>query len=547
MSDQWKGRHRMNRVIGIDTEALIRTADLAARAEFQLGEATINPATRMVRGPGGEADLEPRVMQVLLVLADAAGSVVTRDTLFHRCWGSVFVGDDSLNRAVGGVRKVAENVAGGSFVVETVPRTGYQLVVKRGAQGGSAGEEDGTGRRPHLVTTSAAGAGGVSRRVMMGGGLAAVGGAAGLWWIARDRTDPRVAGLLDDGKRILREGWPDSEAQGVDLFRRAAKLDPGNDEAWGWLALALRNVIEHAPPNRTSAVLECESAARRALAINPKEGNALTALAMMRPEFGNWFEAEASLSHVLRVAPDNLAAMAHLALLFQSVGRTRDSGVLNDRLVALDPLSPVYQFRRAMRLWVLGRIAEADQTIDRALQLWPRHPAVWSARITIFSFTGRTGAAEQLLDDIRMRPSTYMAASGERARVSLRALGSGAPADVAAAVKANVKAAPQSGGSPPGAVMILSALGELDAAFDVAEGFLLRRGPLVGSLRNAKEDMPGADSNWRRTMNLFTPATAAMRADPRFKRLCDGMGMTAYWRKRGIWPDPMFRLSFQPA
>ncbi|HYC95459.1 MAG TPA: winged helix-turn-helix domain-containing protein, partial [Sphingomicrobium sp.] len=377
MSDQWKGRHRMNRVIGIDTEALIRTADLAARAEFQLGEAIINPATRMVRGPGGEVDLEPRVMQVLLVLADAAGSVVTRDTLFHRCWGSVYVGDDSLNRAVGGVRKVAENVAGGSFVVETVPRTGYQLVVKSGARPGSADEKDGTSPPPRLVTRRAVAAGGIA--------AAAVGGAAGLWWIARDRTDPRAAKLLDDGKRILREGWPDSEAQGVDLFRQAAKLDPGNDEAWGWLALALRNVIEHAPPNQTSAVLECESAARRALAINPKEGNALTALAMMRPEFGNWFEAEASLRHVLRVAPDNLAAMAHLALLFQSVGRTRDSGVLNDRLVTLDPLSPVYQFRRAMRLWVLGRIAEADQTIDRALQLWPRHPAVWGARITIFA------------------------------------------------------------------------------------------------------------------------------------------------------------------
>ena len=95
--------------------------------------------------------------------------------------------------------------------------------------------------------------------------------------------------------------------------------------------------------------------------------------------------------------------------------------------------------------------------------------------------------------------------------------------------------------------MNLSALGKLDEAFDVAEGFLLRRGPLVGNLRTAKEDMPGNDADWRRTMNLFTPATAAMRADPRFKRLCDGIGMTAYWRKRGIWPDPMFGLSFQPA
>jgi hypothetical protein len=46
-------------------------------------------------------------------------------------------------------------------------------------------------------------------------------------------------------------------------------------------------------------------------------------------------------------------------------------------------------------------------------------------------------------------------------------------------------------------------------------------------------------------MNLFTPATAAMRADPRFRALCEGMGMMAYWRKRGIWPDAMYHLDFR--
>lgn len=167
--------------------------------------------------------------------------------------------------------------------------------------------------------------------------------------------------------------------------------------------------------------------------------------------------------------------------------------------------------------------------------------------MTIFAFTGRSGAAQTLLDDLRMRPSNYTPASGELWRVSLRALGSGSPADVAAAVKASISSVPRSSGFAVKAVMLLSKLGELDGAFAAAEGFLLRRGPLIGSLRTAKEEMQVNDANWRRTMNLFTPATAAMRSDPRFEGLCDGIGMTAYWRKREIWPDPMFRLSFQPA
>ena len=514
---------------------MLKLSDLNLRPDFRLGQMRVSPQRRCVEGPDGFVHVQPLIMQVFLLLLDARGHVITRNELFDQVWGGVMVGDASLNRAIAKVRQIGEEIAPGLIEIETIPRTGYRL-------GGSILTSELRMAEAEVHSPS-----GLSRRMLVGGGIAAVVGAAGLWWNARDRVDPRVSRLLDNGKHILREGWPDSEAQGVDLFRQAAKLDPGNDEVWGWLALALRNVIEQAPPNQTAeAVLQCESAARRALAINPREGNALTALAMMRPEFGNWFEAEASLTQVLKVAPDNLAAMAHLGLLFQSVGRTKDSGKLNDRVVALDPLSPVYQFRRAMRLWILGRVAEADQTIDRALQLWPHHPAVWNARMNIFAFTGRPRAAEQLLNDIPMRPSTYTPASGEIWRVSLRALGSGATADVAEAVKINLEAAPRSSGFVVGAVMFLSKLGELDGAFAAAEGFLLRRGSLIGSLRTAKEEMPVNDNQWRRTMNLFTPATAAMRSDARFKRLCDGMGMTAYWRKRGIWPDPIFRLSFRP-
>jgi TolB-like protein len=108
-------------------ERPLSAADLAGREDFRLGETNISPSTRTVAGPGGSVDVEPRVMQVLMVLADAAGHVVTRDRLFERCWGGVYVGDDSLNRVIGRLRKVASEIADGSFVIETIPRTGYRL------------------------------------------------------------------------------------------------------------------------------------------------------------------------------------------------------------------------------------------------------------------------------------------------------------------------------------------------------------------------------------------------------------------------------------
>lgn len=69
-------------------------------------------------------------MRVFLLLADERGNVVTRDQLFEQVWGGVIVGDDSLNRAVGMVRKVGEDVAPGLFEIETIPRTGYRLTTR---------------------------------------------------------------------------------------------------------------------------------------------------------------------------------------------------------------------------------------------------------------------------------------------------------------------------------------------------------------------------------------------------------------------------------
>ena len=117
----------MNDTVQVATDGLLTTAELAARLDFRLGLAVVSPSARTIAGPGGTADVEPRVMQVLVVLADAGGQVVTRETLFRRCWGGVYVGDDSLNRAIGGVRKLASDVADASFEIETVPRTGYRL------------------------------------------------------------------------------------------------------------------------------------------------------------------------------------------------------------------------------------------------------------------------------------------------------------------------------------------------------------------------------------------------------------------------------------
>ena len=141
----------------------MKLQDLAARPDLELGSLSISPSRRLVQGPAGKANVEPLTMQVLLLLIDAGGKVVTRTELFDQCWGGDIVGDDSLNRAIGKVRRVGAEVAPGLFEIETIPRTGYRLtgeIVEH--LGGASGDSDET------VPSSR-----MSRRVLVGGGAAA--------------------------------------------------------------------------------------------------------------------------------------------------------------------------------------------------------------------------------------------------------------------------------------------------------------------------------------------------------------------------------------
>ena len=99
--------------------------DLARSQPFRLGALEVDPPRRRVST--GET-LEPRVMQVLVALARARGAVVSRDELIRTCWDGRIVGEDSITRVIGALRRLAEDRGGGAFRIETVPKVGYRLV-----------------------------------------------------------------------------------------------------------------------------------------------------------------------------------------------------------------------------------------------------------------------------------------------------------------------------------------------------------------------------------------------------------------------------------
>jgi DNA-binding winged helix-turn-helix (wHTH) protein len=108
---------------------VIAVDDLVHEPPFRIGALEVRPATREVIVGDRREVLEPRVMQVLVVLAHSVGEVVSRDDLIRTCWAGRIVADDAINRAVAAVRRVGKRL--GVFKVATVRRRGYRLDVAR--------------------------------------------------------------------------------------------------------------------------------------------------------------------------------------------------------------------------------------------------------------------------------------------------------------------------------------------------------------------------------------------------------------------------------
>jgi TolB-like protein/DNA-binding winged helix-turn-helix (wHTH) protein len=116
----------MNRAFPLATH--IQPITLGGESDFALSELHVCPSLREVRAGEKKETVEPRVMQVLVVLALAEGAVVSRETLIERCWGGRIVGEAAINTCIAKVRAVAGLGGGLAFEIETVPRVGYRLV-----------------------------------------------------------------------------------------------------------------------------------------------------------------------------------------------------------------------------------------------------------------------------------------------------------------------------------------------------------------------------------------------------------------------------------
>jgi DNA-binding winged helix-turn-helix (wHTH) protein/tetratricopeptide (TPR) repeat protein len=503
-------------------------AELAAREPVPLGQATAFPATLELSGADTKVRLEPRMMQVLLLLADPPGRTVSRAELLDRCWGGLIVDDSAINRVIVRLRRAAVEVGGG-FAIVTVPRVGYRLEVEASM--------------PAELQTPVDPPTDPSRRRLIGAGVAGAAAVAfaGIVVVRRLRPDARAAEAAELHSRatiLLRDMTPQRDAEAIALLREATRIHPEDSKAFGTLALAHQRVAEMGrEADAPAAEAHVREAAREALLRDPDNADAQVARLLIMPVYRNWLPAERAYDELLARFPDHVPLLAGHAKLLAEVGRFDDAMAKMDRVFALEPLGPAYHWRRALGLWAAGRPEAALQLAERARRLWP---ANWSIATTLFwlkAYTGQEEEALALLPALQAQSlPAPVSAFMQRSAVALQRRD---PATIQDTLAQNRVSARSNTNLAEQAMAVAAAVGSLDEVFLLASAYHFGTSFTVADARlEHGENMP---PRRRKTLPLFWPPMAAARDDPRFSQLTRALGLDAYWTASGRRPD--YKLS----
>lgn len=518
--------------------------DLSKASAFRLGPLAVDPTLRRLSTGAEALVIQPRVMRVLVALAEVEGAVLSRDDLIDRCWDGTIVGDNAINRVISQLRRALETLTGEAVRLETITKVGFRLVWEEGAPAEAApaltpGAEPGAVPAlavppPPAFASPPPPAGLSRRRLALGAGALGLLAAAGGWALLGKRphrADPQAVALSDKAELLLKSGLPGSVMQAKKMLEDAVRIDPGYATAWGRLAGIYRHALQNfGEGEKRSYPALVRSAATRALALDPSQPDARLALALLTPWRGNWAAAEAALTEIQREFPNHWYANGQLSLLLLDVGRPAAALEFRRRLIAADPEIPHGWAFLALNLLLAGLIQDADAALDEAARKWPRHPFLWSVRRTVLLETERPLEAAAFARDVRYQPEGIPPSVLSRLEAEAEAAASDDPAlrrRTAEGMVASVEVPVQFGTLVP----LLALLGADDLALGALAAYLFG-GAFAG--RDWPAPLP---HEHRQTALLFFPSLRPLAGEAAYAALTERTGLAAYWKTPGHAPE----------
>lgn len=357
-------------------------------ARFVTGDWTVVPSRNLLvrGGEGEEIRLEPRVMDVLVVLVERAGEVIPKEVLIERVWPDRHVTDDVLTVTIYALRKALGDEARRPRYIETVSRRGYRWIA-------SVGD-----RQAPVVPVVPA-----PRALRRTTGIAAAAivliAASALWMATSPRRTRHVAPpeaheAYLKGRYFLdqrsNQGWKQAREQ----FERAIQLDPANPAAHAGLADTYSAMSDFGAAPAIDMRPRALKEAQQALALDARSAEGHAAMGRVQFLFDwNFAAAERSLARAVALDPDYMPAYQSVAWLESARGRYAAAIRAARRAVQLDPVNTARYTELAWVLGLNGRHADALAEIERALQLNPQAFAVHFMKGWTLEMAGQPDAA----------------------------------------------------------------------------------------------------------------------------------------------------------
>lgn len=98
-----------------------------SRSHFWIADLHVQPDCNLVLRKKQEILLEPRMMEVLVLLAEHAGETISKERILIEVWGNTIWGDNPLNKTLSLLRKLIGDDVRNPRYIETINKIGYRM------------------------------------------------------------------------------------------------------------------------------------------------------------------------------------------------------------------------------------------------------------------------------------------------------------------------------------------------------------------------------------------------------------------------------------
>lgn len=405
---------------------------------LQVGEWQALRSSGELRGPAGAVRLEPKVAELLFLLASRPNAVFSREEIQRELWSDVVVGEDTLARLVFKLRRAVGDDPKAPRFVETLPKRGYRLRL--------AAPEPAPPADPEAAAPPAADPFPLRRRVglALGTAIAIAALVAGELHLSRSALPPppapaaAVPAAIAEraGDFYFQYSREDNEAA-IELFERLVGSYPDYAPAYAGLANALVQRVMRWPsepagvvhktlgaaladghmrlPAARRTLERAEALARQAVALAPDDAEAHKALGLVLSARENPDAALAAYRRAIELDADAWGAMINLGDVLEIAGRGEEA--LPYFEAAHAAMARVYP-RQSPRIqpWYAelatgigdrhlaqSRPVEAEAWYRRALEFSPLHPAATRGLAKVLRAAGDAAAADRLCKELHER------------------------------------------------------------------------------------------------------------------------------------------------